>query len=448
MGWTCPDDCRYHCTHRVTNDAFDRVNHIKSEAQQAVQALASIAASDGSQGFGGMSRAAQKQKYEELVESRLKQLSPVQKQMVQYHGKWVFIRFLGAQEPLSVIFSLLNLWVHSKGVVQLRSQLPDLFPLKVIYILHALVSCNAWIWSAVFHARDKGWTEKLDYFSAGAVILSGLFFSICRLFRIPPSHPNFTLLARVCAGALAVHILYLSIGRFDYSYNMTANVLVGLAHTFLWLAYSLRPSAFPGPNDGVSSSARSAANGRANEMPPNALSGNASSPTPILSTIPPPSSSRTARIRLQVVVGLLVAATSLELLDFPPILRALDAHALWHLATVPLASMWYKWLIDDARECTSSGWWVGRGLRDPSIDVAPHVVEAMEKAKVWAVKAAATTQQGHAVGSELVARIRGFGERNLSTTFGSAVGAAASPSEREIEKAKEMGGRSHGGISV
>jgi hypothetical protein len=33
---------------------------------------------------------------------------------------------------------------------------------------------------------------------------------------------------------------------------------------------------------------------------------------------------------------------ALELLDFPPFLWILDAHALWHLTTVPLIPLWYS----------------------------------------------------------------------------------------------------------
>jgi hypothetical protein len=39
---------------------------------------------------------------------------------------------------------------------------------------------------------------------------------------------------------------------------------------------------------------------------------------------------------------------SLELLDFPPILRVLDAHAAWHAATIPLALAWWDFLVKDA----------------------------------------------------------------------------------------------------
>jgi hypothetical protein len=48
-----------------------------------------------------------------------------------------------------------------------------------------------------------------------------------------------------------------------------------------------------------------------------------------------------------VLVALTTAAMSLELLDFPPLARALDAHALWHLATIPLGLAWWDFMIRD-----------------------------------------------------------------------------------------------------
>lgn len=47
---------------------------------------------------------------------------------------------------------------------------------------------------------------------------------------------------------------------------------------------------------------------------------------------------------------LTIAAMALELLDFPPIGRVLDAHAAWHVATIPLAAAWWAFLIPDALE--------------------------------------------------------------------------------------------------
>lgn len=360
--WTCEDDCKYHCTHRITNDAAERVHKIQHDARLEVEQLAQaqpISASIKAERIRG------------IIETQMSALRPVQKQMVQFHGKWVFIRFLGAQEPLSVLFSLLNFKVHWNALFMMRKQLPDVFPLKLVYIVHTLISMNAWLWSAVFHTRDKNWTEKLDYFSAGSVIMSAFFFSAARLFRIAPGTERFVLFRRACMGALGLHVLYLSIGRFDYAYNMAANVVVGLIHTLLWLAYSLRPTTFPS-NPLVDRTAYSRAAMRAAKPSLSALStptplsnGAATPPVPVSTNIGPPSTHAKQRRRLQLILGLMSASVLLELLDFPPILRILDAHALWHLATVPITKMWYDWLVNDAQECVSTGWW----LSDRSVSV-------------------------------------------------------------------------------
>jgi len=50
------------------------------------------------------------------------------------------------------------------------------------------------------------------------------------------------------------------------------------------------------------------------------------------------------------LVAVTMLATGLELFDFPPWLRVIDAHALWHLATAPIAIYWYRFLLDDASD--------------------------------------------------------------------------------------------------
>ncbi|KIS66800.1 uncharacterized protein UMAG_04859 [Mycosarcoma maydis] len=353
--WTCEDDCKYHCTHRITNDAAERVHKIQHDARIEVELLAQSQP---------LSASVKAERIKGIIKSKLAELRPVQKQMVQFHGKWVFIRFLGAQEPLSVLFSLLNFKIHWNALFMMRNQLPDASPLKLVYIVHTLISMNAWLWSAIFHTRDKNWTEKLDYFSAGSVVMSALFFSAARLFRLAPGSKRFVLLRRVCMAALALHVLYLSIGRFDYAYNMAANVVIGLIHTLLWLMYSLRPTTFPS-NPLVDRTAYSRAAMRATKpnlsvlSTPTPLSNGAQTPpVPVSTNIGPPNSHTRRRRRLQLILALMSASVLFELLDFAPILRILDAHALWHLATVPITKMWYDWLVNDAQECVNTGWWL------------------------------------------------------------------------------------------
>lgn len=63
---------------------------------------------------------------------------------------------------------------------------------------------------------------------------------------------------------------------------------------------------------------------------------------PLMITPKPAWSGRSA-----ILVGATTAAMSLELFDFPPFLRILDAHSLWHLATMLIARGWYGFLIRD-----------------------------------------------------------------------------------------------------
>lgn len=46
-------------------------------------------------------------------------------------------------------------------------------------------------------------------------------------------------------------------------------------------------------------------------------------------------------IRFYILFGM---SMSLELLDFPPIFWIIDAHALWHLATVAIISVFYEYV--------------------------------------------------------------------------------------------------------
>jgi hypothetical protein len=100
--WKCADACRYECMHAVTD-------RLESEGNKPLQ----------------------------------------------YYGKWPFWRVLGMQEPASVAFSLLNLYAHRAGALEMRKRIPEAHPLKYYYLMSAYVSMNAWVWSAVFHTRGE-----------------------------------------------------------------------------------------------------------------------------------------------------------------------------------------------------------------------------------------------------------------------------------------------------
>lgn len=46
-----------------------------------------------------------------------------------------------------------------------------------------------------------------------------------------------------------------------------------------------------------------------------------------------------------VVVLLLQGLSLLELLDFPPLFWVLDAHAIWHISTIPVHVLFFRWVL-------------------------------------------------------------------------------------------------------
>lgn len=108
-----------------------------------------------------------------------------------------------------------------------------------------------------------------------------------------------SLLAVLFATLYASHVAYLSLVTFDYGWNMLVNIAVSAVAGLLWIGWAVV------------------------QREPHAW-------------------------RAVVTVAALSAAMSLELLDFPPLWWTLDAHALWHAATVPTMLMWYRFLTADS----------------------------------------------------------------------------------------------------
>lgn len=250
--WDCPENCRYNCMQQITDRAIE-------------------------------------------------QGTPI----YQYYGKWPFYRLCGMQEPASVLFSIGNGYIHYINFHRIRRDIPNAYFLKPFMLAFSLIGINAWIWSTVFHARDLPLTEKLDYFSAGLLILYSLYFALLRLFHIR----NTTLirfLSVIFSVMYLAHVSYLSFGRFDYGYNMAASVVVGSAQLLLWVGWSiLQYTVYQGRRSYAYLAALSVAG-----------------------------------------TG---AAMALELFDFPPLWRVLDAHSLWHFSTIPLMALWYRFIFLDTR---------------------------------------------------------------------------------------------------
>lgn len=205
-----------------------------------------------------------------------------------------------------MLFSALNLWAHVSGLRKIRAALPKSYTLRPFYVALAYVGIASWAASCVFHTRDFRATEELDYLGAGLNVLYGLYYTVVHHFRLDRglagTSPRRASVLRawtlLCVLLYAAHVAYLKLWRWDYTYNMAANVACGLVQNVLWSWYSWTKyrhtrrswAAWPG-----------------------------------------------------FAVAWILLAMSLELFDFPPVAGgSVDAHCLWHLGTVGPTVLVYK----------------------------------------------------------------------------------------------------------
>ena len=135
-------------------------------------------------------------------------------------------------------------------------------------------------------------------FLAGASVMFGLFYTPLRLFNIHHRNmknvqPYIYTWAGICGIAFLAHVYYLSFITFSYSYKWR-RMLWWAYQNLMWIYYSITRS----------------------------------------------ESNRGLWVWTPVFVVIYVScAMSLEIFDFFPIADALDAHALWHAATVPMVCL-------------------------------------------------------------------------------------------------------------
>lgn len=169
-----------------------------------------------------------------------------------------------------------------------------------------------------------------------------MLYAVVRIFRLQTPRATSPLLYPVC-GVLALivvgHFIYVSsLDHFPYGYHVAFAASLGMLGNLLWISWSVsfvaRPSWFPVPYPtSPYSSSRPLSGGRSGNS-----SGNSSAAGGAPKTCWTPT----------VLVVLTLLAMSFEILDFPPFHRVLDAHALWHAATIPLGAAWWAFLIKDA----------------------------------------------------------------------------------------------------
>lgn len=227
----------------------------------------------------------------------------------QYYGKWPFPRVMGIQELGSVAFSIGNFVAHLYGYnkiykAQLGEYAQSWFLHRMVFLQY-IISLNGWLWSTVFHGRETQITTYLDYFSAIAIVFSGMCVGLARSLSIHSHRKQLFYLIMPVTFVYIYHVHYLLMVDFDFGWNMRVLIIAAeiyIISFFAWSVVNLR------------------------------------------SKIARPS----AKYSLAAIFCL-AAASLFEIRDFPPIFYFFDAHAVWHAATIPIIILWYKFYALDGR---------------------------------------------------------------------------------------------------
>lgn len=224
---------------------------------------------------------------------------------LKYFGHWPFLRFLGLEEPASVFFSILNILPHALVLKYGMKRYFADYSLRRYVALYAAVSVNAWFASAIYHSKKMPWTTTYDLSSALVLLCCGLLLALRKLLG------NVSIRSVGMIGNGICLFLIYRLGRMVFFDNVTfdehMNTCIGIVvvTTVVWILWILLP-------------------------------------------VVTRKSWRRHHFICFIVQAWFVAASMLELYDFPPWLRVFDAHSLWHAATVPLGFLWYYfWYLDN-----------------------------------------------------------------------------------------------------
>lgn len=263
-------------------------------------------------------------------------------EILQFHGKWPFLRLFGIQEVASAIFSLGNLIVHLIGMKKIINRLSsnidsDLKYLFINTLCISIVTNLAWIFSTIFHVRDFLVTERLDYYFAGLTVLSGFHGIGARLFNLhlPERKVQRWLFTISCIIAYCGHV-YRLVVDWLYTYNMQANITIGILQNLFLVFLCLRlynEYKCLDPED-------KKLKNHLHYLDKVLFYGYFSKSSKLYTLYP-------LLLSLLVTLGM-----SLEVFDFPPFFFDLiDAHSLWHLVTIVPGYMgWYDWMIWDIEQ--------------------------------------------------------------------------------------------------
>lgn len=234
-----------------------------------------------------------------ISDSRAEQNYPV----LKYFGHWPYFRILGFQEPASALFSWCNALPHIYHLTYNRHRLADTFRPWVVG--YGVMASIAWSCSTIFHARKVSPTILMDYVSALMFLVFGLMVALRRTlhFSLFRSRPSLALLLFACMSCVCLSRVYAMYhGRISFDNHMSFSIGVAVAHTAVWIIWLLASDR----------------------------------------------ESKSHKLQCLYLQVWFIAASMLELFDFPPLCSHFDAHSLWHFATIPLGHLWYQFWFQDA----------------------------------------------------------------------------------------------------
>lgn len=310
-------------------------------------------------------------------------------ELYQFHGKWFFIRYFYIQEPASCIFSILNFVSHYLGLKILNQEIIKFRKLNLVnnlkyvndliclfdnYKIMSKITICAWTFSTIFHLRDLDVTEKLDYFFAGATVLSGLYIASIRLFKLYDSPGKIMTVRLVIGFFYACHVIRLLID-WSYTYNMQINILWAVIQYGQWAYFSItsylhyseylfkkdfrkkqivekiyrdmkRP--FKEQEEKAATAAAAAANGDSVVDKISSWLTESNRNKLHIAYLKYQPNSENIKCLLPIALSIWVSCGLIfEIFDFPPWKDLVDAHSLWHLTTILPGYFWYYWMVWD-----------------------------------------------------------------------------------------------------
>jgi len=224
---------------------------------------------------------------------RIKLREPI----VQYHGKWPFVRIAGIQEIASVIFSFGNLIPHTIGLWRIVAHFRQV-SYSWLYLLLTIFGIVSWTSSIIFHTRDIYITELMDYFSANLFLVFIFVTALVRTINLSRNSILFVLSATVIF--YAQHMYYMLFIHFNYQYNGILMVIISALSIIIWIIWCIKIK-------------------------------------------------RTYAWRMVAALVSTSLAASMEAFDFPPYYDIIDAHSLWHLFTIVPTALLHSFIHADLK---------------------------------------------------------------------------------------------------